>query len=237
MATTAAVVEILAAGLLALLWAVILPAMALFPDLQSSSNRLLQSFSPYSTLVVLIGLSIAYPLGWLVNAITYELAKLTYRKELLAEVLGRNCTDQMLSELKAVFTTSKDFDHLVSSLAHDTAVHRLARAAGLNSGILGLIMLWIGREDPNRLVASAIMLLLSASWWWVALVRHRRYYEKMRSGALRSEAALAVLKRMGEPRPTFELRSVRSILTALGRGGDRKPRAGHKEKKKPDRSG
>lgn len=110
MATTALVVEILVAGLLALAWLLVIPTIVLFPVEARSVAEELKELSGYSLVLGGIVLAAAYTLGWLVNGVTYFIAHWSYRRFLQKQIVGVKCTDDpVLSQPQTTILESYRF--------------------------------------------------------------------------------------------------------------------------------
>lgn len=223
MATTALVVEILVAGLLALAWLLVIPAIFLFPAEAQSVAETLKEFSDYSLVLGGIVLAAAYTLGWLVNGITYLVAHLTYRKSLQHQVIGRSCTESLYKELRTTVLLDTSCEEVVKRLNAQTSVHRIARAGGLNFVALGT-MVFILSDSSAGSVLGAGLLILGLSFWWVAIDWHREYMSLMRSAAVRSEAGKKLVNEAGERSLSLPERwrlQIRAWLRGLARGASR----------------
>ena len=179
MSTTGAVAEILVAGLLALFW---LFGVLSLVDRSETDKAVLFLSSPAGGVLVL---ALSYQIGWIVNSVTYMIAKLVYFKQLLCQV---EFTRETYESLKVEIYSNKAYEHLIRLLEQETVVHRIARAGGLNFFMLACVGIlkskWRGSLEGEHLISlvpSVILLLLAAYSWRLAYNRHLRYFRLMES--------------------------------------------------------
>lgn len=225
MATTALVVEILVAGLLAATWLIGLPMALLFPEETSRFLSGVQGLPGYSLLVSFMVLAVAYPLGWLLNAISYALAVGLYRRSLQIEVFGVGCTSATYDKLKTIVVMDEKCEEIVHRLNADTAVHRIARAGGINFFAFGLLVLALVDGEAG-VACGAGLLALSLSFWLMAIGRHRRFYARLKAAASQIPEGAVILKTTGEGAKSWPdqisarlfagLRSLRAFLLDNG---------------------
>lgn len=184
MATTALVVEILVAGLLATVWIIGIPVLLLFPTESERMVRGLLGGTSFSILLGLGVLAIAYPLGWLVNAVTSGVALVTYRRSLQRRIFGIGCTSALYRDLRVLLMMCDQCAELARNLDSDTAVQRIARSAGLNFLAIGGLLLVVSESYQGRSF-GLIFLLASAIFWWIAIYYHATTYLKIKAAAAR----------------------------------------------------
>lgn len=214
MATTALVVEILVAGLLAAIWLIGLPMALLFPEETSRFLSSIQEFSGYSLLVGSMVLAVAYPLGWLLNAVSYAPAVGLYRRSLQVEVFGVNCTSATYDKLKTIVVMDEKCEEIVRRMNADTAVHRIARAGGINFCAFGLLVLVL-IEGEAGIALGAGLLVLSLSFWLMAIGRHRRFYARLKAAASQIPEGAAILKAAGEGAKSWPDRIFAGLFSSL----------------------
>lgn len=100
MATTAAIVEILVAGFLALIWLAMLIVSQANPVQVVKINGLFERYKDYNAVVLLGVLALSYQLGWIVNACTYWLGKV-YMVPLRRRVFGDSAKREIYDRIKA----------------------------------------------------------------------------------------------------------------------------------------
>lgn len=174
MSTTAAIVEILVAGFLALIWL----SMLIFSQASSAQadqlNTFFERYKDYDSVILLGLLVLSYQLGWLVNACTYWLGKL-YMVPLRRKVFGDSAKREVYDRIKAEVYAWPNSERIAKALDTHVAVDRIARAGGLNFLILAGVALF---TDFHLLPAlSIVFALLGLGCWAVAFDRHYRYYK------------------------------------------------------------
>jgi hypothetical protein len=176
MSTTGAVAEILVAGLLALLW--LIGGFSLF-DQEGAAKLLTLNLSSGSAVLVL---AFSYQLGWIVNSVTYWMARHSYFESLRVRVLGAGTGRDEYERLKVSIYGNKDHDHLIRLLEQETAVDRIARAGGLNLLMLSLVGFGEVMKDPKLswTIASLVLLVLGVYSWRVSYNRAYRYLRLIR---------------------------------------------------------
>jgi hypothetical protein len=202
MATTAFVVEILVAGLLAMVWLLMVPVTLLFPSEARALAEELKNFSGYSLLLGFIVLAVAYTLGWLINSVTYWIAYLSYRRTLQRQIIGRQCTREIYENLRTAVLMNKECEEVVNKLSAQTAVHRITRAGGLNFLALGIMTILLGGSSALTAVGSGVV-ILGLSFWWVAIDWHREYMSLMRTAAAAIPTTKEALDKAGERSISF----------------------------------
>lgn len=188
MTTTAAVVEILAAGLPAGLcvWLLVRPVF------QASLSS--EAIAMPAGLVLALVFVLAYPLGWLVNAITYKLARATYcprylwlafrgtqrpTRELLRDEEYRQLRRDYSAFKMALLAAGQQ--DLLEYLRRETASHRVIRAGSLNFSIAcAAILALAARSGDSMLLLPALALApLAIGCWVTASYRHKRHYRRL----------------------------------------------------------
>ncbi len=177
MATTGAIVEILVAGFLALIWLAILLLSPAGPAQIAQAASFFQRYKDYSGLVLLSVLVLSYQLGWVVNACTYWLGKL-YMVPLRQKIFGDDAKRERYDRIKAELYAWPGSEKIIKVLYSHTAVDRIARAGGFNFLMLAGVTFFSGYL---RLPALTIVFaLLGIGCWLVAFDRHYRYYKYLR---------------------------------------------------------
>jgi hypothetical protein len=176
-ATTGAIVEILVAGFLALIWLAMLLFSQADPVQIAQAASFFQRYKDYGALVLLGVLVLSYQLGWIVNACTYWLGKI-YMVPLRRKVFGNDAERQAYDRLKAELYAWPGSEKIIKVLDSHTAVDRITRAGGLNFLMLAGVMLFSGY--PRLPVLTMAAALLGIGCWIVAVDRHYRYYKYLR---------------------------------------------------------
>lgn len=210
MTTTAFVVEILVAGLLAMVWLLMAPVALLFPSEARALTQELKNFSGYSLLLGFIVLAVAYTLGWLINSVTFWIAHLSYRRTLQRQVIGRKCTREIYEDLRTTVLMNKECEEVINRLSAQTAVHRITRSGGLNFLALGATIILLGGSSAFNAVGSGVI-VLGLSFWWVAIDWHREYMSLIRTAASAIPAGKEILDKAGERSVSFPDRLLSQI--------------------------
>ena len=221
MATTALIVEILFGGLLAMAWMIVVPLCLLFPIEAREVISGIKALSGYSLLLGATALAAAYALGWLVNLLTYHIAQLSYRKNLLRQVVGSQCDSNLYERLRTAVITHKGYEEVVRRLNEATSAHRVARSAGLNFSAIGIIVL-ILNEDSGGRICGAGALVLGLSFWMLAIDLHRGHMFRLKVAAGSFEEGKRILVEAGEQTSSLPDRMGRwlraSVRTGKGKG-------------------
>lgn len=170
MSTTEAVAEIFVAGLLAELWLAIGFAAALTCH---QVDQLVAVASSPAGLIVLG--AAAYQLGWIVNSVSFAIARFTYIPFLVRKAFGKGFAQPQYEHLKVAVYGESRFEHLILELERETAVDRVGRAGGFNLMALAAVLL-LPKPALLPLSATLVVVVLSLLSWRLAFRRRGRYY-------------------------------------------------------------